>query len=66
MEGDLITLSKWIPSWMILIDGQVKDSRGVWAYVEDGALWFRIRLGLHCTCTVKIFRGGRGRGGWIH
>ena len=47
MEGYLITLSKWIPSWMILIDSGVKDSMDVWAYVEDGALWFRRGLGLN-------------------
>ena len=26
MEGEFIILSKWIPSWMLLINGRVKDS----------------------------------------
>ena len=33
MGVEFIILSKWIHSWMLLIDGMVKDSRDVWAYV---------------------------------
>ena len=33
MEGEFIVFSKWIPSWMLLIGGKVKNSRGVWKYV---------------------------------
>ena len=35
MECEFIVFSKWILSWMILIDVRVKDSRDVWGYVED-------------------------------
>ena len=55
MNGEFIVLYKWIPSYLVLIHRKVKESRDLWAYVEDEALWFRRGLGLNCTCTVTPF-----------
>ena len=40
---------------MLLIHGQVKDSRDEWESVNYEAPWLRIGLCLNCTCTVIPF-----------
>ena len=47
-ESEFIVFSKWIYFWLILIDGRIQEIRNIWAYVEDGALWFRRWLCLNC------------------
>ena len=55
VDGVFILFSKFIPSWLLLLYGQVKDRRGVWDYVEDKAPCFRRALNLNCTFTVTKF-----------
>ena len=55
VEVLFVVFSKFIPSWLIFLDGQVKYIRYIWDYLEDEAFYFRRVLNLNCTCNITPF-----------